>query len=140
LVNRVKNFWHSSEGSAISEFILFALPLFLPLALVITTLHEGQTINYQANVLARNILRIYQTGDTQEHVDLSINLLLAETKTSILPESEFRTPPTIFVTCQTQPCLKPGNLIDVTVTLYPKSATTSITQSEKGYVDAWSTN
>jgi hypothetical protein len=133
----MKKLIKDENGSAVVEFIIYALPLFLPLAFFITSFHSSETVNFAAQTLARNVLRIYQTGNTIENVESSVNTLVNESESTVLSGFSLRSAPIISVNCQSYPCLTPSSLVEVKVMLYLSTQEDPITGDATGYIDAW---
>ena len=61
-----KKFLRNENGSAIIEFVIYALPLFIPLVIYLTSVNQSSEIQYEARNFARQIARAYVTSPSQE--------------------------------------------------------------------------
>jgi len=60
----------AENGSAIVEFLLLAIPLFVPLSLFLASINSASSLNIQAKNLARQAVRAYVTSPS---IELAIN-------------------------------------------------------------------
>ncbi len=59
-------FVRREEGSAIIEFVIYALPLFIPLIIYLTAVNQSAQIQYEARNFARQLARAYVTSPSAE--------------------------------------------------------------------------
>ncbi len=137
IANRFFELLHYEDGSAIVEFVIFALPLFIPLALYLTSVNQISTIQSDANNYARQLVRVYVTSPNAENLPRRIEELNSAFETTIFSPDKIQSPPQIAVECSMDPCLSPNSRISVTIDLTSLDgkvhAKTKATQS----VDAW---
>lgn len=137
IVNRFYELLQKEDGSAIVEFVIFALPLFIPLALYLTSVNQISTIQSDANNYARQLVRVYVTSPDAENLPARIEELNSAFETTIFARDKIQSPPQIAVECSMDPCLSPNSRVSVTIDLTSLDgkvhAKTKATQS----VDAW---
>lgn len=125
------------EGSAIVEFIIFALPLFVPLVIYLTYVNQSAQIQYEARNFARQIARVYVTSPSQELTGARI-----QSVTNVFAESTFAAnkidlQPRIEIHCSLNPCLSPNGKIEVKVFLTSQATGRSANATAIQTVDAW---
>ena len=75
-INKALNtFVDDENGSAIVEFIMLAIPLFIPLAFYLTSISQISTLEYDARNYVRQVARVYVTSPSQEDVAARISEL-----------------------------------------------------------------
>ena len=107
LLKYLKQFSENEDGSAIVEFVLLTLPLFIPLILFLTdySIVSGREIQYQS--LARQAIRAFVTSNSQEE---GINDV-----TFILQKSGVYRNVSVEVSCPENPCFTPNALARLTL-------------------------
>jgi Flp pilus assembly protein TadG len=64
--NKLGKLLRGEDGSAIIEFVIYALPLFVPLIIYLTSINQSAQIQYEARNFARQLARAYVTSPSQE--------------------------------------------------------------------------
>ena len=135
--NSRKNFLKNQEGSAIIEFIIYALPLFIPLVIYLTSVNQSSEIQYEARNFARQIARAYVTSPSQELTEARVLAVTAVFAKSSFATNRINPLPKIEIFCTLNPCLSPNGKIEVKVlltsTLTGRNASATAVQT----VDAW---
>lgn len=125
------------EGSAIIEFIVYALPLFVPLVIYLTAINQSSEIQYEARNFARQMARAYVTSPSQDLTEARMFSVLEIFVKNTFATNKFVPNPIIKVSCNLSPCLSPNGKVEVEVTLTSiltgRSASASVVQT----VDAW---
>jgi Flp pilus assembly protein TadG len=106
------------SGSAVAEFVLLALPLFIPALLFFISLSNSINSEMESSMLAREAVTTFVSGldDSQAHA--KTRLLLNEyEKLSVKlsnsnPNSERIN---YFVRCEATPCITPGAAVNLTL-------------------------
>ena len=62
----LRAFIRREEGRAIIEFVIYALPLFVPLVIYLTAINQSAQIQYEARNFARQLARAYVTSPSAE--------------------------------------------------------------------------
>lgn len=135
--NSRKNFLKNQEGSAIIEFVIYALPLFVPLVIYLTSVNQSSEIQYEARNFARQIARAYVTSPSQELTEARVLAVTAVFAKSSFATNRINSLPKIEISCSLSPCLSPNGKVEVKVlltsTLTGRSASATAIQT----VDAW---
>jgi Flp pilus assembly protein TadG len=135
--NRFQDFLGDENGSAIVEFVIFALPLFIPLALYLTSVNQLSTIQSDANNYARQLARVYVTSTSKEDLPARIEELNSAFEDSIFSRDKVQSPPQISVECSTDPCLSPNSRVSVNIELTSIDGKVRATARASQSVDAW---
>jgi Flp pilus assembly protein TadG len=125
------------DGSAIVEYLLLALPLFLPLSIFLVSISTSSTLHTQARNLARQSVRAYVTG---ANLDESLLRVEQVKETFLNQNSQFLNSLsglTISFICSNDPCLTPGGMVTTTVHLPQIGSTQAFDVNAKEYVDQW---
>lgn len=93
-------------GSATGEFVLIALPLFLPALLFFLAISQISRTEMETSFLAREAVRAFTTGGDDEAAHTRVRLLLRE-----YPSSAFE----YKVICSASPCISPGAEVELTL-------------------------
>jgi Flp pilus assembly protein TadG len=103
----------AQSGNAIVEFVYLALLLMVPLVYVLITVFRVQAASYAVSSAAREAGRVYATSSTIDDADgrafAAAQMVMADSHLSLDSEQ-------LRITCSTQPCLKPGALVNVVMT------------------------
>ena len=119
------------EGSAVAEFVLLALPLFLPALLFFITLANSINSEMEASMLARQAVSAFVSGQDDGQAHSRVRLLLKEYEK--LNYQEIRTTVeennlknlqnstdgriSYVVDCEAKPCITPGAKVQLTLYL-----------------------
>ena len=136
----LRNFHSKTDGSASVEFVLLAVPLFLPILIFLnhfSTLSNSELI---ARTLVRESLRAYVTSPNNEAApNRAWQVLTSGARAENLTEDQIRNLKLDFE-CSETPCIKPKGRIRATLTMkLPKEAKEIKVQAEE-YVSAWQWN
>lgn len=108
------------RGSATSEFILIALPLFIPALLFFVSISQVSRAEMEASMLAREALKAFVSSDNDAEAHLRTRLLLSQY--SELTASERKTRSSLnslserySISCSTYPCIQPGTQVELTL-------------------------
>ena len=121
------------SGSAILEFIMIALPLFIPLALFLNTVNGSTQSSLELENIARQVARAFTTSPSEALTLQRANEVLAVYQNQILPSHGSREQLSFSVNCESQPCLTPNAKVHITITSQPSGRNASAIQ----IVDAW---
>ncbi|MCX6450845.1 MAG: hypothetical protein NTZ31_03970 [Actinobacteria bacterium] len=137
-INKALNtFVDDENGSAIVEFIMLAIPLFIPLAFYLTSISQISTLEYDARNYVRQVARVYVTSPSQEDVAARISEL-----NQVFFENNFRRDnilanPELTIQCSDNPCLTPGGDVSVNAILHTVDGKYSASASVVQHVDKW---
>jgi Flp pilus assembly protein TadG len=136
-INKVSKLIKDEEGSAIIEFIILALPLFIPLVIYLTSVNSSAQIQYEARNFARQIARVYVTSPNQESTGPRVAALIdAFSKNSFL-ENGIDEIPSVQISCSMNPCISPNSRVVVEVVLTSTKNRNSATAKASQTVDSW---
>ena len=143
LVRSIKNFGVSEEGSAIVEFVVLGLPLFLPLFIFLTSLSQISSDQRIVQSLARQVARGFVTAPDEETARARVEVIKG-----VYQEKYFKTNRTdlssissrsieISVNCSTNPCLTLNSKISVTAQLTSRDGQHKYVTTATEIVDSW---
>jgi Flp pilus assembly protein TadG len=130
----------SEEGSAIIEFVIYALPLFVPLIIYLTAINQSAQIQYEARNFARQIARAYVTSPNHEITEARISAVKKVFIDSTFATNKIDPNPRIEISCSLNPCLLPNGKVSVTVHLTSVFSNSSASATAVQTVDAWRSN
>ncbi len=133
-INRTRD---RDSGSAILEFLMLALPLFLPLILFLTNVTHKSQMEFDANNLARQLIRAYETSPELALAPLRLSKVEQAFEEHILLPHGIAVPASYSLNCSSDPCLTPGSRIELTVTLTSAKSSESTRAKVIEYVDQW---
>ena len=129
---------YKSSGSAITEFLIFALPFFTALLLITMTVYQHSRATNEAKNLVRQSLRAFVTSPSNEIAELRANQVLEMYRENISSSDAKSRIFEINFICSTDPCLSPGGLVSATLKVSILGKTNSeITGTASEYVDLW---
>ncbi|NDB49455.1 MAG: hypothetical protein EB030_00305, partial [Actinobacteria bacterium] len=108
------------RGSATSEFILIALPLFIPALLFFVSISQVSRAEMEASMLAREALKAFVSGDNDAEAHLRTRLLLSQYSKLTTSERKTRSSQNSLseeysISCSTYPCIQPGTQVELTL-------------------------
>jgi Flp pilus assembly protein TadG len=127
----------NENGSAIVEFVIFALPLFIPLVIYLTSVNHSAQIQYDARNFARQVARVYVTSPTQELTGARIQAVTDAFISQSFAANRIALPPKIEIRCSLYPCLSPNGKVEVQVSLTSNETGISAVATAIQTVDAW---
>jgi len=96
----------SERGSASTEFVLWVIPLFIPLIILIGQVSEIGSSKIEAMQLARTALRAFVSAPDAATGHLRVKQVLAYGG-----RGEY----SYFVRCKSNPCIQPNNIVQLTL-------------------------
>jgi Flp pilus assembly protein TadG len=129
----MKRWFRDEAGSAVLEFIMIALPLFIPLSLYLNSVNGAAQGSMDLQNISRQVARAYTTSTSEDLALVRANEVLSVYQNQILPIHGSREILTLAIQCGAIPCLSPNAKVSVTVTASPSGKSGSATQ----IVDAW---
>ena len=127
----------NEEGSAVIEFIILALPLFIPMAIYLTSVNQSANISYDTRNFAREVARVYASSNSAADIAPRIAQLTQSFADNVFIPNKIAPAPEVNVICASDPCLTPGSKISVEVTLKSQDGRQSSRASNVQTVDAW---
>lgn len=127
----------TSTGSASVEFVVLAIPLFLPLFIYLTQFAELSNSEIQARSLVRQIVRAYvssqSSDDARLRADFVLNYGAQRMGFSPADISSMR----VTFSCSADPCLTPGARVRANLTLASPRTHRVVEVSAQEYVSPW---
>jgi Flp pilus assembly protein TadG len=119
LFSRAKNFFSAQKGSASVEFVLLALPLFIPILIFLgqfSTVSSHETV---MQTLARESLRSYIESSNDESGEAHIRQVIEVGGKNLgLSQQEIRAIE-VEMKCSKSPCHLPNGRVRITLTMDP---------------------
>jgi Flp pilus assembly protein TadG len=127
----------NEEGSAVLEFVVLGLPLFLPLVIFLTSVSQVSTDQRTVQSLARQAARAYVTAPDQNSAQERIEIVR-----NVFESRYFQNPSnfrniSIQLWCEKNPCLTPDAKVSVTARLVSKDGIRSYSGVATEIVDKW---
>ena len=127
------NLLTEDSGSASVEFVLLAIPLFLPILIFIANFSEITDSHTALRTLARESARSFVMSESDE-VAYRVAEEVADRGAAVLG---YQGRVTLDIECSQRPCISPDGRVTAKVTLRLKSSK-SVTVSAIEYVSPWS--
>ncbi|MCX6430073.1 MAG: pilus assembly protein [Actinobacteria bacterium] len=125
------------SGSAIVEFILLAVPLFLPIIYFVAQFGSLSAGEIKARSLAREIVRAYVSSENEESArERTARLIDFGTVRLNFSSNEISTFNVNF-TCSKSPCFSDGGRVRVNLAFRPDGASHKVRVSAEEYVSPW---
>jgi Flp pilus assembly protein TadG len=125
------------SGSASVEFVILAIPLFLPIFIYLTQFADLSNSEIQSRSLVRQIVRAYVStqslDDAQSRAEKVLNYGAGRLGFS---QSEIATMRLTF-SCSADPCLTPGARVRGNLTLTSLTSHRVVRVSAQEYVSPW---
>jgi Flp pilus assembly protein TadG len=125
------------SGSAIVEFILFTLPLIVPLAIFLTTTSLSSSLQFDLNNYSRQLVRAYVTSPDQTQAGIRTQEVSDAFIQKIFIHDAISVNPSYSIICSLSPCLTPGGTVRVDVSAENSSTHREVTASTTELVDQW---
>lgn len=127
----------ANAGSASVEFVILAIPLFLPLFMYLAQFAELSNSEIQARSLVRQVVRAYVSSQSQDdaraRADFVLNYGASRLGFSSADISAMR----IAFSCSADPCLTPGARVRGNLTLASPKSHRVVEVSAQEYVSPW---
>jgi len=136
-INSFRHLIRSEEGSAIIEFVIYALPLFVPLIIYLTAINQTAQIQYEARNFARQLARAYATSPSQELTAVRIAAVKEAFVASSFATNRIDSNLIIEIQCSQSPCLTPNGKVSVTVRLTSDFSRSTASATAVQTIDAW---
>jgi Flp pilus assembly protein TadG len=139
-ISKLNAFTKDEEGSAIIEFVIFALPLFVPLVIFLTSINQSAQIQYEARNFARQIARAYVTSPSQGLTSARVQAVTEAFAATTFASNKIDFPPKIEILCSFNPCLSPNGKVEVKVSITSAKSGRSTSATAIQTVDSWRNN
>ena len=139
LIWRAKNAVQREEGSASVEFVVLALPLFIPIFIFLGQFSVVSSHEMVLQTLARESLRSYIESSNDESGEALIRQVIEVGGKSLgLSQKEIRAID-VEMMCSKSPCHQPNNRVRITLTMDPSvSHGRTIEAAAQEYFSPWS--
>jgi len=127
----------SDEGSAIVEFLLLALPLFLPLVIYLTNVYQDSHSRFDIQNYSRQLARAYVSSGSEEIANARIEVIRHEFENSLFRKDHFKSAPIVEVHCSGNPCLANGNTVEIIVRAQQLGSGKKFISRTRESVDKW---
>ena len=138
--SNLRGFIRREEGSAIIEFVIYALPLFVPLVIYLTAINHSAQIQYEARNFARQLARAYVTSPSEAFTGARISAVKEVFAVSSFAANKIDSDPRIEISCSLNPCLSPNGKVSITVYLTSVFSHSKASATAVQTVDAWRSN
>lgn len=125
------------RGSASVEFVILAIPLFLPIFIYLTQFADLSNSEIQARALIRQIVRAYVDSETLEDARTRADVVLNYGASRLGFSAEDIASMRLSFTCSADPCLTPGARVRGTLNLDASTSNRSVQVSAQEYVSPW---
>ena len=102
---------HSQSGSAAVEFVILAIPLFLPVIIYLTQFAEVSNAETKARSLIREVVRAYVSSENIDAAKENANLVLNFGAQKMGFKSDEVAGMAIEFACSANDCLQPGGRV-----------------------------
>ncbi len=131
------NKYRAETGSAIVEFVVLAIPLFIPIFMYVNHFASVSGNEEIARVMAREGLRAYVASDSDHAGRVVSAQALSIIATQLgLSNEEIKSLNTHYE-CSNQPCLSADGQIRLTVTFIDRESHRIVEASAQEYVSPW---
>lgn len=128
------------KGSASVEFVLLAIPLFLPILLFLNHFATLSNSELVARTLVRESLRAYVTSPNNEVApDRAIQVLHVGGKAEGLTQAEIDSMDLTFQ-CSASPCISSGARIRAILKMHLPSQRRTVTAQAEEHISSWQWN
>jgi len=139
LVNKIKlQLRGKSNGSAITEFLIFTLPFFAALILITLNAYQHSMATNEAKNLARQSLRAFITSPNNEIAEARADQVLEIYRDNLSAHDFNNRNFEIKFECSNNPCLSPGGSVTAYLRVSIKGRNfKDISANTTEYVDLW---
>jgi hypothetical protein len=139
LVNKIKLLLRGkSNGSAITEFLIFTLPFFAALLLITLNVYQHSMATNEAKNLARQSLRAFITSPNNEIAEARADQVLEIYRDNLSAHDFNNRNFEIKFECSNNPCLSPGGSVTAYLRVSIKGRNfKDISANTTEYVDLW---
>lgn len=127
----------SQSGSASVEFIVLAVPLFLPIYLYLTTFSHVSSAELNARSLVREVVRAYVTSQNLDSAQSRAEFVLNYGAQRLGFSSDEISTMKLNISCSVRNCLEPGERVEAQLELRLADAHRTVNVSAQQYVSPW---
>lgn len=137
LRQRLSSTMKPGTGSASVEFVILAIPLFLPLFIYLSQFAELSKSEIQARSLVRQIVRAYVSSQSINGARLRADFVLNYGGRRMGFSGEEISAMRVTFSCSADPCLTPGARVRANLTLASPATHRVVEVSAQEYVSPW---
>lgn len=127
----------NDAGSASVEFVILAIPLFLPIFIYLTQFAELSNSEIKARSLVRQIVRAYVASESLDDARSRANVVLNYGAGRMGFSQSDITSMRLTFSCSADPCLTPGARVRGNLTLTLPTSHRLVQVSAQEYVSPW---
>jgi Flp pilus assembly protein TadG len=125
------------KGSAAVEFVVLAIPLFLPILIFLGQFSNVSRSEIQARNLVREVVRAFVSSSDNAQAESNAEAIfrLGQEKFSFTQDeiSSMK----LSLTCSGRPCLSPGEKVRAEINLTPSGTSRNVRVSAQEFVSPW---
>lgn len=125
------------SGAASVEFVILAIPLFLPIFIYLAQFAELSNSEIKARSLIRQVVRAYVASESSESAQSRANIVLDYGAVRMGFSSSEITSMRLTFSCAADPCLTPGARVRGNLTLASLRSHRVVEVSAEEYVSPW---
>ena len=137
------------RGSAVVEFVVLTLPLFVPFALYLGFINSQSQAAFDAHNLARQAARAFVSSPSEDLTEARVNTIVDAFTSNVLAKHGISGKPHVSISCSATPCLTPGANVRATIEIldssikptgylrFLNSSPTKVSASDIQVVDIW---
>lgn len=124
------------RGSATAEFVLVALPLFLPALLFFLSMHQSAVARESGSMMAREAAEAFVSAHDDAAGYMRVASLTEKYQSLHLSETREFEEYSFTVQCSHQPCIEPREWVEVSIYRSVESGRLLLGKA-RSYVDRW---
>ena len=138
IIKRISTAIINQEGSAVVEFVVLGLPLFLPLFIFLASVSQISSDQRIVQSLARQVARAYVTAPDENSARARVEMVKGIFQNKYFQSSQggYRNI-NISISCSSSPCLTLDSQVSVTTSLTSKDGAHIYSSSATEIVDKW---
>ncbi len=127
----------SEDGSAAIEFVLLAIPLFIPIILFMSSFADVSDKESIARTLARESVRVFVLSRGDISAYSTAHHIAAEGAMALGLDTHEISSMRVNIRCETWPCISPGNRISLTITFDSNQGNREIKATAEEVLSPW---
>ena len=128
---------HNDSGSAAIEFVVLAIPLFLPILIFIANFSDVSQAEIQSRNLVREIVRAYVSSDSPSQAESNARFVMDIGAEKLGFNTAEIASMNLSFSCSGNPCLTPGEKVKGVLKLILPISSRQIEVSAQEYVSPW---
>lgn len=125
------------KGSASVEFVLLAVPLFLPIFLYLSAFSQLSSAELNARSLVREVVRAYVTSQDLNSAEVRANFLLKYGAQRLGFSANEISSMKLNISCSSRNCLEPGERVQAELEMRLTGVNRTVRVSAQQYVSPW---